>query len=113
MSENTCLAVDACCDLPDDFIAQHNIRVLPIYLRFGNEVFTDNRDPRRTMEFYRHGWLERSLDAESTPVSAEEMSRILEKELVLKYEKVLAITMMYSRSKIYENIRDAVWVSQP
>jgi fatty acid-binding protein DegV len=57
--------------------------------------------------------LERSLDAESTPVSAEEMSRILEKELVLKYDQVLAITITYGRSKIFENIRDAVWVSQP
>lgn len=113
MSEKTCIAVDACCDLPDDFINQHNIRVLPIYLRFENQTYTDNRNLQNSIDFYKKGMLEKSLDAESIPVSAEEMSSILEKELVLNFDKVLAITMMHTRSTIYENIRDAVWVSQP
>lgn len=113
MSESTCIAVDACCDLPDDFIRQHNIRVLPIYLRFEDVSLMDIRDPYKTMEFYNQGMLEKTADAESSPVSAEEMSAILEKELVLKYDKVLAITMMQTRSRIFENVRDAVWVSQP
>lgn len=113
MSDNVCVAVDACCDLPPDFIQQNNIRILPIYLKFGNRVFTDDRDPARTLDFYKQGMLDKSADAETSPVSAEEMSEILEKDLVLNFDKVLAITIMASRSKVYENIRDAVWVSQP
>jgi len=113
MSQNTCIAVDACCDLPDDFIREHNIRVLPIYLKFGFETHMDNRDPAKSIDFYRKGMLEKSFDAETTPFSADEMSSILEQELVTQYDKVLAITIMNSRSKVFENIRDAVWVSQP
>lgn len=113
MSDSLCVAVDACCDLPPEFFQQNNLRILPIYLRFGDKVITDDRDPEKTLEFYQQGMLAKSFDAESTPVSAEEMSDIIEKELVLKYDQVLAITMMSSRSKIYENIRDAVWLSQP
>lgn len=113
MSVNTCIAVDACCDLPDDFIRQNNIRVLPIYIRFGDETYMDNRDTVRSLEFYKKGMLKKTLDAETHPVSAEEMSSILEKELVLDFDQVLAVTIMHTRSKIFENIRDAVWVSQP
>jgi DegV family protein with EDD domain len=113
MPENVCLAVDACCDLPADFIQRHKIRVLPIYLKFGDKVFVDNRDPRRTAEFYKRGLLEKSIDAESVPVSAQEMSKILEQELVLQFDRVLAITISSTRSGVYKNIRDAVFVSAP
>ncbi len=113
MSQNTCIAVDACCDLPHEFILQHNIRVLPVYLKFGDETYMDNRDPNRSIEFYRNGMLGKSFNAETAPVSPEEMSSILEKELVTQYDKVLVITIMNSRSKVFENIREAVWVSQP
>lgn len=94
MSENICVAVDACCDLPSEFLRKNNIRVLPIYLKFGDQVFTDDRDPDKTLEFYQKGMLEKTIDAETSPLSPEEMSNILEKELVLKHDKVLAITMM-------------------
>ncbi len=113
MSDSVCVAVDACCDLPHEFLTRNNIRILPFYTRFGDKVLIDDRDPGKTLDFYKQGVLAKSFDAESTPVSAQEMSNILEKELVLNFDKVLAITMMSSRSKFYENIREAVWVSQP
>jgi DegV family protein with EDD domain len=113
MPENVCLAIDACCDLPAEFIQRHNIRILPIYLKFGDVVLTDNRDPRRTLDFYKRGLLEKSVDAESTPVSPPEMSKLLEQELVLQYDKVLVITISSTRSLVYKNVRDAVFVSQP
>ena len=113
MSDTICIAVDACCDLPPEFIQQNNIRVLPIYMKIGGQTLTDDRNSARTLNFYQEGMLAKSYDAETNPVSAEEMSGILEKELVLKYDKVLAIMMMSSRSRIFENVREAVWVSQP
>lgn len=113
MPQNTCIAVDACCDLPHDFILKHNIRVLPVYLKFEDETLMDNRDPNSSIEFYRNGMLEKSFNAETAPVSPDEMSSILEKELVTQYDKVLVITIMNSRSKVFQNIREAVWVSQP
>jgi fatty acid-binding protein DegV len=41
------------------------------------------------------------------------MSKILEQELVLKFDKVLAIALSSTRSAVYKNIRDAVFISQP
>lgn len=113
MPDNICIAIDSSCDLPAEFILRNNIRVLPIYLKFGDEVFTDIRDPVKTLEFYQQGMLEKNIDAETVPVSADEMSAILEQELILKYDKVVAITISSTRSKVFENIRDAVWHSQP
>jgi DegV family protein with EDD domain len=113
MSENVCLAVDSACDLPAEFIQQNNIRILPINLKFENQLFVDNRDPARTVDFYTQGMLEKNIDAETVPLTAQEMSKILEQELVLEYDKALAITIMNTRSEVYKNIRDAVFISQP
>ena len=113
MSDNVCLAVDSACDLPPDFIQQNNIRILPINLKFEDQMFVDNRDPVSTVNFYTQGLLEKNIDAETVPLTANEMSKILEQELVFNYDKVLAVTITTTRSEVYKNIRDAVFISQP
>jgi len=113
MPRRECVAVDACCDLPPEFIKQNNIRILPIYLKMGDKTITDVRDPAKTIQYYREGLLDKNTEAETRPFSRQEMSEMLEQELVLNYDDVLAITMMSSRSRLYGNIRDAVWGSKP
>lgn len=46
------IAVDSCCDLPKDFIDEHNIVVMPITLRIGDLLVEDRRDPIETQAFY-------------------------------------------------------------
>ena len=37
------IVVDSACDLPQDFIAEHNIVLLPITVRIGEAVLADHR----------------------------------------------------------------------
>lgn len=113
MSPSTCIAVDSACDLPRSFVDAHNIRILPITLKLGDQNFLDTRDPRRTVQLYAGGHLEKHASAESEPVSAEEISEILEKELVANYDNVLAIAISSKRSDIYKNLLAAVYASTP
>ncbi|MEX1032980.1 MAG: DegV family protein [Cellvibrionaceae bacterium] len=106
-----CIAVDSACDLPSAFIASHGIRILPIKLKLGDKTFLDTRDQRRTVQLYASTRLEKHFAAESEPVSATEMSELMEKELALKYDVVLAITISSKRSDVYKNIREAAFVS--
>lgn len=108
---STCIAVDSACDLPRSFIDSNNIRLLPITLKLGDQVFLDTRDPQRTVQLYSSGMLEKHFAAESEPVSAEGISELLEKEVALNFDTVLAITISSKRSEIYKNIREAVFVS--
>lgn len=111
MSMNTCIAVDSACDLPRSFIDTHGIRILPITLRLGDTTFLDTRDPKRTVRLYASKRLEKHFAAESEPVSAEAISELMEKELALQYDDVLAITISSKRSDIYKNIRESAFVS--
>lgn len=38
------IVTDSGCDLPEQFVAQHKITVVPLTFRFGNEEFTDRKD---------------------------------------------------------------------
>ncbi|MCW8196776.1 hypothetical protein F6455_18440 [Proteobacteria bacterium 005FR1] len=111
VNANTCIAVDSACDLPRSFIDANNIRILPITLKPGEKVFLDTRDPQRTVQLYSSGMLEKHFAAESEPVSAEGISELLEQDVALKFDTVLAITISSKRSEMFKNIREAVFVS--
>lgn len=113
MSSTTCIAVDSACDLPRSFIDAHEIRILPITLKLADQNFLDTRDPRRTVQLYAGGHLGKNAAAESEPVSAAEISELIEKELVSRYDNVLAIAISSQRSEIYKNLLAAVYGSTP
>ena len=113
MNTDVCIAIDSTCNLPRSYIDNNAIRILPIGLKMDAEIIPDLLDPIKSVELYQSGKLEKNFVAETIPYSSAEMSRLLEDELVLNYDKVLAITIMQTRSETYKNIRDAVFISQP
>lgn len=113
MTTDVCLAIDSSCDLPPEFIQKHALRVLPITLKLDGDQVPDTRDPVKSVELYQSGRLEKDTHAETEPYSAAAMSAVLENELVLNFDKVLVITIMHTRSEIFKNVRDAVFISQP
>lgn len=113
MSSTTCIAVDSACDLPRSFIDAHDVRILPITLKLGAQNFLDTRDPRRTVQLYAGGHLEKHVTAESEPLSAEGISEIIERELLAEYDNVLAVAISSKRSDIYKNLLAAVYASTP
>ncbi len=45
------IVTDSSCDLPDDVVAEHRVRVVPLSIRFGDEEFID-REELSTSEFW-------------------------------------------------------------
>ena len=45
------ITTDIACDLPDDYIKQHDIRLLPLYYTFGEEVYGD-KNVMEPKDFY-------------------------------------------------------------
>ncbi|MBB4597886.1 fatty acid-binding protein DegV [Xanthomonas arboricola] len=63
------IVVDSACDLPQDFIQQNNVIVLPISVRIGEAVLADHRDEEATLSFLQAHVAERGHEAETTPFS--------------------------------------------
>ncbi len=103
----TGVVIDSACDLPQSYIQSHGIHIMPINLHLGYDTFKDVRDPEATQAFYRRYLAEKTLDAETVPFSAEQIEALFLGELVLKYDRVLVITISQARSLIFANATEA------
>ncbi|BCL74319.1 DegV domain-containing protein [Jeongeupia sp. HS-3] len=100
------VVTDSCCDLPRDFIDAHRIEIMPIAIHGGGNSFVDHRDPAATQAFYRDG-LQLAADFTSAPLSPEQICALFLDRLVVDFDYVFCITVMNSRSKIFEHASQA------
>lgn len=100
------VAVDSACDLPQEFIVQNNIQILPITVHLGSRDFVDTRDPQDTQKFY-DDHLTGAAEAGTSPFTVEQIKNVFLSKLVLDYDFVFCLTIMSSRSPIFENATKA------
>ncbi|MNM84861.1 DegV domain-containing protein [compost metagenome] len=101
------LVVDATCDLPPEFLAAHDIRVLPIGIRLGERRIIDARDVETTARFYAEDLPKVGPEDASEPLSAAETQRWFLDELVTDFDYVICLTVTRQRSPIFENATQA------
>ena len=101
------IVVDSTCDLPEQYFREHNLRILPISVRLGEDLLVDKRDPDATARFYRDQLDAKGRDAESIPYSADQIRAVFLEELLLDYDLVFCITVSGKRSQIFDNATQA------
>jgi DegV family protein with EDD domain len=97
------LVIDSACDLPQDYIQQHRIGILPIAVRSDSQTFSDARDPEATLRFFRDSLGDRAHDAETIPYSVEQIEQLFLERLVIDYDCVFCLTITATRSPIHAN----------
>jgi len=113
MSARTCIAVDSTCDLPAKFIQQHNIEVLPIYINYDGGQAMDYRDPQIMQNFYKNHSKQQFGLAQSDPLSVNDMTDILKKRLLPKYDLVQVVTINSKKSDVFKRVTEAALVNEP
>jgi DegV family protein with EDD domain len=98
------LAIDASCDLPQDFLQEHDISVMPIAVRVNGSVFKDDRNPAEIDRFLRLKLGSRSHSAETEPCSVEDVQKLFLEKLVLEKDCVFCLTITATRSPIYDHV---------
>ncbi len=101
------IVVCSSCDLPESFIKENDIQIMPVSLKFKDGEFIDTRDPVATQTFYKKYLEEKDLEGETSSMSVKRISNWFLDELVLKYDRVLVITMTKNRSPVFENATKA------
>ncbi len=97
------IVVDSACDLPQDFIREHNIVLLPITVRIGEAVLADHRDEEATLSFLHAHVAEHGAEAETIPFSVNQIRDLFLGELVIDYDHVFCLTITRTRSPIHDN----------
>jgi DegV family protein with EDD domain len=97
------LAIDASCDLPQAFLQEHGIAVMPIVVRLDGKVFKDDRDPAEIERFLAMQHAETHA-AETEPCSVEDVQKLFLERLVLERDCVFCLTITATRSPINDNV---------
>jgi DegV family protein with EDD domain len=100
------VVVDTTCDLPADYLKQHDIEVLPFNLQLGEEQLLDKRIPLETVDFYSR-YTTKSLRAQTTPPTTKQIITSLSERAIKRFDRLLIVTISSTRSKLFENLNNA------
>ena len=100
------VVVDAGCVLPEDYVRKHNVTILPIAVRVEGREFIDRRDAAGSSDFLMQAG-DLLSQAETAPLSVEQIERLFLQRLVIDHDYVLCLTIASSRSPIYEHATQA------
>jgi len=101
------VAIDASCDLPQTFLQEHGITVMPIHVRVDDATFQDDRAPAEIQRFLDLKLGSRSHSAETVPCSVEDVQQLFLEKLVLEQDCVFCLTISATRSPINEHVTKA------
>lgn len=101
------IVTDSSCDLPRSLLDQHHIVIMPITIHGPQGDFIDTRTPSATLGFYRDVLSGHEADVSSSPYGVEQIRELFLKRLVLEFDYVFCVTVMASRSLIFENATHA------
>ncbi|MEO9216048.1 MAG: DegV family protein, partial [Rhodanobacter sp.] len=101
------LAIDASCDVSQEFLQKHKVAVMPITVKLDRETFMDERRPEEFQRFIDRRLGSRSHSAETEPCPVEEVQKLFLNKLVLDYDCVFCLTITATRSPINEHVNKA------
>ncbi|MBB4127164.1 DegV family protein with EDD domain [Xanthomonas translucens] len=101
------IVVDSACDLPQDYIADNNIVLLPISVRIGEAVLADHRDEEATLSFLHAHVATHGAEAETIPFSVAQIRELFLSRLVIDFDHVFCMTITKTRSPIHEHALQA------
>lgn len=101
------IVVDSACDLPQDYIADNNIVLLPISVRIGEALLADHRDEEATLSFLHAHVAEHGAEAETIPFSVAQIRELFLSRLVIDYDHVFCMTITKTRSPIHQHALQA------
>ncbi len=101
------LAIDASCDLSQEFLRKNNVSIMPITVKVDSETFMDDRRPEELQRFIDRRLGSRSHSAETEPCPVEEVQKLFLEKLVLEQDCVFCLTITATRSPINEHVNRA------
>ncbi len=105
MKNNIALITDSTCDLPQNYLNQYNIEVVPLTIIWGEEQFRDGVD-LKAEDFYQRLTSDPVIPTTSQPTPAE-MVQVYEKAKENGANEIVILTISSAMSGTYESAKKA------
>src|SRR3546814_13306710 len=97
----------ASCGLPEAFLREFDIGILPVTVLLDTESFDDCRDATRTQRFYEEQLSGRGLNARTVAYSVEQTRDLLRERYLPACAYAFCLTLSGTRGKNYANLAKA------
>ncbi|WP_447730603.1 DegV family protein [Pseudoxanthomonas suwonensis] len=98
----TGIVIDASVDVPQDFLADPDVAVIPIPIRISGRTYVDKHDPEASARYMRENGNGEGVEGQSIPLDAPQMRDFFIERFALDYDSVYCLTITSTRSPIYE-----------
>jgi len=98
---HTGIVIDACCDVPAEFLTQPNVVVIPIPIKIGNSIYIDQHDLQANARYIRENAQGQGAYGQSEPMNAEQMQDFFLEHCALAFDQVYCLTVDAGVSPIY------------
>lgn len=106
------IIVDASCDVPDSFLQDPDVSVIPIPLRIGNQTYVDQQDPDATRRYMRENANGEGASGQSVPLDADALQQLFLERFAMDYDSVYCFTITQTRSPIFEAANQGLMQAQ-
>jgi len=103
---------DSGCDLPETYLAQHPIKLLPLNISLNGKVFSDNISELERLSFYESGTIDKDQNAETLPSTPDQIYQFFLDDIAQNYDFAIAQSISKVRSPTHENIMSAARLIQ-
>jgi len=98
------IIVDSTAALPEAFVKERDIKILPLHIHLNGESFPDYTSELKLEEVYDSGQINVKADIATSPLTLEEMKDYFLKNIVPEYDVAVCQSVSKELSVIYENI---------
>ena len=96
------VVVDSSCDLPQSFLEEQNVEVLPIDLVVNDKTYSDTKDPQSMIDFFSQGEFNHLHLADTVRLSPQQVSDVFFERIVNQYDFAIVVTSSRVESESYK-----------
>lgn len=102
------IIIDSGAQLPESFIKDRPITVLPFSVSLNGEIFSDHISEKSLVQIYNSGEITVDAKINSSPITPEELIKFMLEKIVPNYDTAICQTVAKAHSVAYENYTHAV-----
>lgn len=103
----TVMVIDTTCDLPDTYVQQYQLQVLPSKLILNGQAYSDTRNTDLILAFFRQHTASPNLKVAIEPCPAETIAKLLLDRWVIEYDRAILISLSQTLSHTFQNATEA------
>lgn len=102
------IIIDSSAQLPESFIKDRPITVLPFAVSLNGETFTDRISETSLVQIYNSGEITVDAKIESSPITSEGLIQFMIEEIIPNYDTAICQTVAMAHSAAYENYTNSI-----